>query len=64
MRIRLNVFLLTVVLGLGGCSVMSAGVDLASGAVSTTGLVAKGTTKVVKKTAGKVTKTVIRKKKR
>ncbi len=64
MRIIGLCFALLGMLTLGGCSVMSAGVNLASGAVSTTGLVAKGTTKVVKKTAGTVTKKVIGKKKK
>jgi uncharacterized protein YceK len=49
---------------LGGCSTVSAGVQLASGAASATGMVGKSTAKVIGKSAKVVKKTVTGKKKK
>ncbi len=51
-------------LALGGCSTVSSGVQLVSGAASATGAIGKGTAKVIGKSAKVVKKTVTRKKKK
>ncbi len=49
---------------LGGCSTVSSGVELVSGAASATGMIGKGTAKVIGKSAKVVKHTVKRKKKK
>ena len=61
---RSLIIICAALIALGGCSTVSSGVQLVSGAASATGMVGKGTAKVIGRSTKVVKKTVTRKKKK
>jgi len=61
---RKTIIAVSIVGLLSGCSTVSSGVELVSGAASATGMIGKGTAKVIGKSAKLVKRTVKHKKKK
>ncbi|PHS28594.1 MAG: hypothetical protein COA85_03425 [Robiginitomaculum sp.] len=61
---RKVILAVSVIFLLGGCSTVGSGVELVSGAAAATGMIGKGTAKVIGKSAKVVKRTVSRKKKK